>query len=56
MARSTVFRKPFRKLFHWPFRKLFRIRERGWCRVRHHTADRGARVLPTSLRSIEVWS
>lgn len=56
VARSEHFPQTFRHLFLHLFPLLFRLEGGGTPRIRHGFADRGDSILPTSLRSIEVWS
>lgn len=51
-GRVCHFRISFRRRFHIPFP----IRRRGRAAIPHRFADPGRSVLPTSPRSIEVWS
>ena len=48
--------RPFRWTFPRCFRRAFPIRSGRSGEIRRRFADRRGRVLPTSLRSIEVWS
>jgi len=54
--RAEDFRRPFRWRFPCGFRRPFRLRSGARRPIRHGFADRGASILPTSPRPIEVWS
>lgn len=56
MARSAPFALAFRWPFRLGFRLLFPISEGGAAAIWHQRGLCGEPVLPTSPRSIEVWS
>jgi hypothetical protein len=56
VARQKSFARVFQWLFPCRFPCRFPIKERGGRAVPRGVGDRGASILPTSPRPIEVWS